>query len=61
MSYLIPQLITVVVYWRVMKSINEMDVAHPTSALMWIPPIFTALISSPVWLIFYCIELVFYK
>lgn len=61
MSYLVPQLITAVVYWFLIKSINGMDIKHPFTALLCIPPIFTALIAGPVWLVFYCIEMVFYK
>lgn len=58
MSYLIPQLITVVVYalmfWAGMEKGNVWDFALGVPAA-------TAFVTSPVWIAFYYIELVFYK
>ena len=60
MSYLVPQLITVTVF---VMSIFLMNAHGGYGYLTWViaPPLATALVVWPAWLIFYVIELVFYK
>ena len=60
MSYLVPQLITAAVFFM---SLYLMDANGSYGYLTWViaPTLVTALVVWPAWLVFYCIELVFYK